>query len=134
VDAHQVEGVDQEAADRVRSMVRVSKAALIVEHQTAYGGARSVGVTLGHVASRVHLRKEGLDRFLDAVGAAELTDKALLGKRVPLPLRQPFTLPLGAAALRPLCGIPPVGVARQHGVRIQPRPVLILEEVVSICR
>src|SRR5690606_22826708 len=86
MDADQVEGVQQLSSGRVRAVERVSKAAVIVNDQTARRASFFVCIP-PVVVFLVNIRKESLYCRLHVIGATENADPTLFLQRVALALR-----------------------------------------------
>ena len=81
--AHQVKGVQQPAADWICGMVAVCELA-VVDDDTGRGISGDIVVPAVHGRRRIHIREEGVDGFLHGIGTAEGTHHTRLCQRVGL--------------------------------------------------
>ncbi len=106
----------------------------VIEHHAGGGVGGDVIVTSVHCARFVYVRKESLERVLDAVCPAEDADNAFLSERVCLFGQRPahdLRLPGGR---RPGVCVPPVFICGQILVRIEQAPVFQLEYEFAVGR
>ena len=125
--AHHIEGVEQFPAGGVGGVMAIGKLVL-VDHDARLGIGRDVVKASCHGTVLVHIGQELLDCLLHRVGPAKGAYQPGLGERVSLPLHlsgDHLLLPLGDG---PLCSVMPVGVSRQHTVRVEEITVDLTEE------
>ena len=132
MEAHQVPGVAQLPAGRIRGVVRVEEKTILIGHGAAGGTAAGKGEATGDVARCVHVRQELIYSLIYVVCLTESADDAGFLQRVLLAAgfgRQRFLIPRVDG---PLAAIAPVGILSQDAVRIQQRRVGMFTDILAV--
>ena len=128
VDPHEVEGIAQLPASRVRRVVTEGEGLTVIDHEARRRRSGCIGVAVRLRRLCVHLRQELLDRLRDRIGPAERTDDAPLRERVALLVCLPLPDARHAGRLRPVARVSPVRVLVQDVVGWKKRRIEKPEE------
>ena len=131
VNTNHIKCIHQLAAGRVCGMVAIGEL-IFIENHTRLGVRRNIVVTPRHGTVLVHIGEKSVDGIGYRISTAESTHGSGLLQRVCLLFDVTLDdtlLPLGN---RPLCGVTPVRVFCQNGIRVQQVTLHLVKYELSI--